>query len=168
MTYYEILEKIRLIENKRNEVDENGEFLYTDNDIESELKKIESTKENKILAYQHIIMQKKSNIEICKEQKTSIDRTIKNEEKEIIRLNDNLGLLLDGEKLQTNIGSFYYGKESLYIENESKFKKDNPEYVEEKQSISKTINKEKVREDIEKVKGARLRKGVIFRGKKER
>jgi len=167
MKYYEILKTIEAIENKRNEVDEiTGEFLYTDEEIEKELAKIESTKEDKILAYQHIINLKNANIEICKEQKASIDKTMKDDAKEIIRLNDNLGLLLGGEGLKTNLGRFYYAKESLYIEDESKFKKDNPEYVIEKPSVYKSIDKTKVKEDIEKIKGVRLRTGVTFRAKK--
>ena len=169
MKYNEILGQLNIIELMKEQIDEDtGEFLYSDDDIQRAYDNIEGEKENKIKAIQHIIDSKKLNIELCKEEKQAIDKTIKQDEKSIINLNDMIGTLLNGEGLKTSRGSFYYGKESLYIEDESTFKKTYPQYVFEKQSITKHIDKNKVIEDIENVDGARLRTGVIFRAKKDK
>lgn len=167
MKTYEILQlksKIEALENEFNE--ETGEFIDNSEKVKELLKTLEVEKEEKLKAIQHIISQKKALIEINKEEIKSIQSFNAQEEKNIIALNDMMGILLDGEKLQSNIGSFYYGKESVYIADEGTFKQNNPEYVKERQSINRYIDKTAVIKDIDKLKGARLRKGVIFRAKK--
>lgn len=167
MKYNEILAQLNIIELMKEQIDEDtGEFLYSDDDIQRAYDKLQGEKEDKIKAIQHIIDNKKSNIELCKEEKQAIDKTIKQDQKSIINLNDMIGTLLNGEGLKTSRGSFYYGKESLYIEDESTFKKEYPQYIVEKQSIRKEIDRNKVIENIKNVEGARLRTGVIFRAKK--
>ena len=167
MKTFEILEFKRTLESLQSEVDdETGEFLNTDEQLEDFVDEFEGLAEDKIKAIQHVINSKKSEIEINKQEISCIQSTNKTIDKEIISLNDVMSLLLKGEGLKTNVGSFYYGKETLYIANESQFKKDNPEYIKMVPTVSKQIDKELVRFDIDKLTGAKLRKGVIFRAKK--
>ena len=167
MKVYEILqlkEKIELLENEYNEI--TGEFIDNSKQIKELIESLQIEKEEKLKAINHIINQKKSIIEINENEIKSIQSFNKQEEKNIIALNDLMGLILGNESIKTNTGSFYFGKESLYIANESKFKQDYPQFVVEKESIRKEIDKKAVLENVDTLKGVRLRKGVIFRAKK--
>jgi len=167
MKYNQILSELNIIELMKEQITEDtGEFLYSEDDIQRAYENIKGEKEDKIKALQHIINTKKSNIELCKSEKQAIDKTIKQDEKSIINLNDMIGTLLQGEGIKTSRGSFYYGKESLYIEDESKFKKEYPNYVISKPTVRKELDKEMILKDIDNIDGARLRTGVIFRAKK--
>ena len=167
MKVYEILqlkEKIELLENEYNET--TGEFIDNSKQIKELIESLQIEKEEKLKAINHIINQKKSIIEINENEIKSIQSFNKQEEKNIIALNDLMGLILGNESIKTNTGSFYFGKESLYIANESKFKKDYPQFVVEKESIKKELDKKAILENIDTLRGVRLRKGVIFRAKK--
>lgn len=168
MKVFEILDLKRQIEVLENEVNEvTGEFIDNSEKIKELIDSLGIEKEEKLKAINHIIKQKNELIVINKEEIKSIQSYNQQVEKEIISLNDLMGILIqnDKESVKTNIGSFYYGKETIYIANESKFKQDNPRYIKEVPSINKVIDKEKVLKDIDSVVGARLRKGVIFRAK---
>jgi len=168
MKVFEIMQlkaRIEELENEFNE--ETGEFIDNSKKIKSLIDILDDEKENKLKAIQHIIEQKKKHIEINKNEIKQIQSFNKQEQNNIIALNDLLGLLLDGEKVATNTGSFYYAKESLFIKDENIFKQNNPAYLKEKTYTTKEIDKAKVMEDIDKLKGATLRKGVIFRAKKQ-
>lgn len=167
MKVFEIMQLKAKIEELENDFDElTGEFKDNSEEIKKLINQLDDEKENKLKAIQHIIQQKKKHIEINKEEIKQIQSFNKQEENNIILLNDLLGVLLNGENIKTNTGSFYYGKESLFIKDESLFKQNNPNYLKERTFISKEIDKQKVLEDIDKLKGAVLRKGVIFRAKK--
>lgn len=167
MKTYEILTLQRQIEDLENEYNQDtGEFIDNSEKIIELLEVMQDEKENKLKAIIHIIKQKQANIDIYKNEIAQIQATIKQEEKNIITLNDLMGILLNNESVKTNIGSFYFGKESLYIADESKFKQEYPQYIIEKPAIRKELDKSKIIQDIDTIKGAKLRKGVIFRGKK--
>lgn len=166
MKVYEILqlkEKIELLENEYDEI--TGEFIDNSEQIKELIESLQLEKEEKLKAINHIITQKKAIIEINENEIKSIQSFNKQEDKNIIALNDLMGLILGTESVKTNVGSFYFGKESLYIANESKFKQDYPQFIVEKPSIRKEIDKKAVLENIDTLKGVKLRKGVIFRAK---
>ena len=167
MKTYEILTLQRQIEDLENEYNQDtGEFVDNSEKIRELIEVMQDEKENKLKAIIHIIRQKQANIDIYKNEIAQIQATIKQEEKNIITLNDLMGILLNNESVKTNIGSFYFGKESLYIADESKFKQEYPQYIIEKPAIRKELDKSKIIQDIDTIKGVKLRKGVIFRGKK--
>lgn len=167
MKVFEILELKNRIEVLENEVNEaTGEFIDNSKKIKELLETLKIEKKEKLKAINHIIKQKQSLIEQNQEEIKSIQAFNNNEGKNIIVLNDLMGLILGNEKLQTNTGSFYFGKETIYIANENKFKQDYPQYIIERPSIKKEIDKQKVLNDIDTLRGVRLRKGVIFRAKK--
>ena len=167
MKTYEILTLQRQIEDLENEYNQDtGEFVDNSEKIRELIEVMQDEKENKLKAIIHIIKQKQANIDIYKNEIAQIQATIKQEEKNIITLNDLMGILLNNESVKTNIGSFYFGKESLYIADESKFKQEYPQYIIEKPAIRKELDKSKIIQDIDTIKGVKLRKGVIFRGKK--
>ena len=167
MKTYEILTLQRQIEDLENEYNQDtGEFVDNSEKIRKLIEVMQDEKENKLKAIIHIIKQKQANIDIYKNEIAQIQATIKQEEKNIITLNDLMGILLNNESVKTNIGSFYFGKESLYIADESKFKQEYPQYIIEKPAIRKELDKSKIIQDIDTIKGVKLRKGVIFRGKK--
>lgn len=167
MKVYEILqlkEKIELLENEYDEI--TGEFIDNSEQIKELIESLQLEKEEKLKAINHIITQKKAIIEINENEIKSIQSFNKQEDKNIIALNDLMGLILGNESIKTNTGSFYFSKESLYIANESKFKQDYPQFIVEKPSIKKELDKKAILENIDTLRGARLRKGVIFRAKK--
>ncbi len=167
MRVYEILqlkEKIELLENEYDEI--TGEFIDNSEQIKELIESLQLEKEEKLKAINHIITQKKAIIEINENEIKSIQSFNKQEDKNIIALNDLMGLILGNESIKTNTGSFYFSKESLYIANESKFKQDYPQFIVEKPSIKKELDKKAILENIDTLRGARLRKGVIFRAKK--
>jgi hypothetical protein len=168
MKVYEILDLKRQIETLENEVNSTtGEFIDNSEKIKDLINSLSVEKEEKLKAINHIIKQKQELISINKEEIKAIQVFNAQTEKEIISLNDLMGVLMqdDKESIKTNVGSFYFGKESVYIANESNFKQDNPTFVKEIPAISKVIDKEKVLQNIDTVVGARIRKAVIFRAK---
>ncbi len=166
MKTFEILQFKRALEDLQLETDENGECINTHEDLKEFVKEFAGVAEDKIKAIQHVIGTMKAEVEINKQEISCIQSTNKQIEKDIIGLNDMMGFLLDGENIKTNIGSFYYGKESLYIADEKQFKQDNPSYIKEVPTVRKELDKVAIKEEIEFLVGVKLRKGVIFRAKK--
>lgn len=119
MTTYEIIKAYRELEELKIEVDENGEFLYSDEYIKEIESYIKATKEEKLNAIQDFKKVCKAEAERFKEKS---DKQLANKEREEKKIEFLIGLqemLLDGEKLKTDEYTFSYRKsKSVRVFNE--------------------------------------------------
>lgn len=109
MTTNEIVEKLRLIERMKNDVDPvTGEFNFTDEEIAIVEAEINATKEEKLNAIQDYKISLNNEIARFKEKKAVQDANIKRTEKFQDYLKELQISLLDGEKLKTDEFNFYF------------------------------------------------------------
>lgn len=109
MTTNEIVEKLRLIERMRSDVDpETGEFKFTDEEIAIVEAEINATKEEKLNAIQDYKLSLNDDIARYKEKKAVQDANIKRTEKFQDYLKELQMDLLGGEKLKTDEFNFYF------------------------------------------------------------
>ena len=119
MTSYEIIKELQLINEMKNQFDEEtGVFLYTDAEIATKYAAINADKEIKLNAIEDYKRSIKKDIELYAEKKKKQEANIKRSNNDIERLKEFQELLLDGEKYKNDEYTFYYTKsESVSIIN---------------------------------------------------
>jgi len=109
MTTVEIIEQLRKIDNMKNEInEETGEFLYTEDDINAEVAKLEGLKEEKLNAIEDYKRKLKKDIEFYDEKKKKQEANIKKAKASIEYMKSLQESLLGGEKLKTDEYTFSY------------------------------------------------------------
>ena len=155
MTTYEIIETLKTVEKMRNEVDENGEYIYTEEEVAEVEKQINATKEQKLNAIQDYKLSLNDEITRFEEKKAKQDANIKRATTQQEYLKDLQCELLDGEKLKTDEYTFSYRKsKSVNITDEERVL-ERGAYTKIKKEVDKTAIKKAI-ENGEKVLGAEL------------
>lgn len=108
MKTFEILEQFRKLEAMMNEFDDNGEFLYNEDDLGHFVKELNEKKEIKLNNIEDLKKELKSKISTLDEKIKSLETRKKQFNKSIENLLYLQNVLLDGEKLKTDEYNFFY------------------------------------------------------------
>lgn len=108
MKTFEILEQFRKLEDMMNDFDDNGEFLYSEDDLSHFIKELNEKKEIKLNNIEDLKRELKSKISTLDEKIKSLETRKKQFNKSIENLLYLQNVLLDGEKLKTDEYNFFY------------------------------------------------------------
>jgi len=125
---YEISKEFMEIEELQSKVDEEtGEFLYSEEEIQEKISKLNETREQKAFNICALATSVSGNIEMLANENRRISALKKSEENKLKRLKNYLDMLANGEKIDAGVFKVSYrSSESICIEDENKVP---PEYI---------------------------------------
>ena len=108
METFKILEQFRKLEEMMNEFDENGEFIYKEEDLAYFVNELNEKRELKLNNIEDLKKEYKARNEALKDKIKSLQTRVKQNDKTIENLAFLQDVLLNGEKLKTDEYTFFY------------------------------------------------------------